>query len=184
MPQPENEWEYDAARRVARAVGALEPRDGDMGILLHMRWQVDCLMKVVKMVHLTAHELAALIAVLAPTAGRPVINGRGHDVRERVADAVKGSNDASLGALMRLRSELCELMDVVKLNDLSVTELVAMLAVLAPANGRRLLVDALDEALAPILRLVDNAVDLRNVGSELAKIGADVGNELAGCAPS
>lgn len=68
-----NEWEYDVRERVANAVGCIEARDGDMGTLLHLRWQLKELMDIVKMADLTAPELIAIIAVLAPANGRRLV---------------------------------------------------------------------------------------------------------------
>jgi hypothetical protein len=112
--EPENEWDYDIAKRVARAIEAMGPRDGDMAALLSLRWQVR------------------------------------------------------------------ELMEVVKITDLTALEVVALLAILTPANGRRLLRSTFDEALRPVLRLVNNEPDLRDSVDQLVEHAADLPDEIAG----
>jgi hypothetical protein len=189
LPQPENEWEYDVAGRVERAVHALSSRGDNLSTLLHLRWQLDALMDVVRMVHLNSSELAALIAILAPTSAHAVLDEWDYDVCDRVADAVGVDRCSTrLQGLMRLqqlRSELLDLMERVKLTDLPVSELAAMLAVLAPANGRRLLADTVTKALRPILRLVDNiADDIADGGDaalQLVEQVAELPDDLAGC---
>lgn len=163
LPRPEDEREYDVAARVEDVVSAFETRDSDLGTLLHLRWQADLLMQHVKMVHLSAPELVALIAVMAPVGHHPVIDDWDYGVRERVADAVKLPSDSGPEAMSQLRWELRDLMDTVKISDLSLPELVAMLAVLTAANGRRLLAERVEEALRPILRLVRNEASILDV---------------------
>lgn len=81
-----------------------------------------------------------------------------YDVKERVANAVGciEDRDGDMATLLHLRWSIRELMGTVKMTDLRVPELVAIVAVLAPANGRRLVTDAIEEGLRPILRIVDN----------------------------
>ena len=70
------------------------------------------------------------------------------DVRQRVShaiDCIEG-RDGDLATLLHLRQTLGELMDQVKMVELKSPELVAMIAVLAPANGRRLAPGRLDDA--------------------------------------
>jgi hypothetical protein len=183
MSQPENEWEYDVADRVTRAVHALEARGDNLSTLLHLRWQVDALMQVVKMVHLNAPEVTALIAILAPTRAHPVIDEWDYDVCDRVADAVnihQAMRQARLMQLQQMRYELRELMETVKMTDLAVSELAALLAVLAPANGRRLLADTVTKSLRPILRLVNDIPDLGEPATEFVELSTNTSDELSG----
>jgi hypothetical protein len=174
----ENEWEYDVPERVSRAVDAVATRDG-VPILLHLRWQVRALMREVKMVHLTEAELVSMVAVLAPAVGRPVISEWDYGVRERVADAAASTGSYGLAGVAHLRWQLRELMGTVKLVNLSVPELAALLAVLSPAHGRLLLADTFEEALVPILRLVHDSVDCGDAAPELAEQVADLDDKLA-----
>jgi hypothetical protein len=144
--QLDNEWDFDIADRVSRAVGALDTRDS-LSIALHLRWQINALMREVKVAHLTVPELVAMIAIL--TAAGP-------DVIGRVANATAHVASTSVAGL---RAQIHELMTVVKLGDLSAPELCALLAVLSPANGRRLLAVTLGKTLRPILRVVGDIVD-------------------------
>lgn len=180
LPQQlENEWEYDTPERVALVVGALAPREDSVSTLLHLRWTIANLMSVVKMVHLTEAELTTFIAILAPTA-RPVTSKWDYGVTERVADAVSYTKCAGLDDVLRRRWQLRELMRTAKLTDLSVSELAALLAVLAAANGRRLLTNAVEEAFVPILRLVDNCADMGHTPLEFAEQVTDLDDELTG----
>lgn len=70
---PANEWDYDVSERVANAVGCIEPRDGDMATLMHLRWTLKALMDQVSPAELTAPELIGVIAILAPANGRQLI---------------------------------------------------------------------------------------------------------------
>jgi hypothetical protein len=96
------------------------------------------------------------------------------DVRQRVShaiDCIEG-RDGDLATLLHLRQTLGELMDQVKMVELKSPELVAMIAVLAPANGRRLESEAIERSLRPVLRLVsplDSAQEVQDgPGMELA----------------
>jgi hypothetical protein len=176
MGQCENEWDYDTPERVARVVAALAPREDNLSTLLHLRWAVAGLMRVVKLAHLIEPELVSLVAILAPAAARPVINGWDYDVRDRVAEAARCEG----GAASDLCRQVRDLMQTVKLSDLSVPELAAMLAVLAPPNGWRLLAATVEKTLRPILRLVDDCADLGNAAAQLVELGADLPNQFAG----
>jgi hypothetical protein len=177
--QPENEWEYDTSARVACVVGALEPRSDSVATLLHLQWAVGNLMREVKMVNLTECELVSLLAVLAPVAVRRVVNEWDYDVRERVADAAVANWDGRLPTVLDPRAEICKLMETVKLTNLTVPELAAMLAVFAPANGRRLVAATFKEALRPVLRLVNNGADLGDAALEFIEQIPDLPDELS-----
>jgi hypothetical protein len=179
MPHAENEWEYDSAERVSNVVDNFEGRGDNPSTLLHLRWLVSELLRHVKLVHLTEAELISVIAVVAPVAGRPVINEFDYDVRERVADALKSSDRHGLAGLEHLRWQLRELMQTAKIIDLSVPELAAMLAIFSPANGRRLLANALEQSLRPILSLVNDAADLGDAAAQLIELGDQAVDQLA-----
>jgi hypothetical protein len=180
QPDAENEWDYDVPDRVLRAVNAFDTRDS-LTTRLHLRWQIDALLQVVKIINLTVPELAAMVAILAPAASRLVTNEWDYGVVERVTDAVDNT-DTRDGYLRstpdRLHAQILELMTTVKMTQLSVPELGALLAVLAPANGRRLLADTFEEALRPILRLVDNGADFGDAALQLAEQLADLPDDL------
>lgn len=88
----------------------------------------------------------------------PAANEWDYDVRERVANAVGciEARDGDMATLLHLRWTLSALMDQVHPTDLTAPELVGMIAILAPANGRQLVTQTIDKALRPILRLVDH----------------------------
>lgn len=182
MQHAENEWEYDTADRVAHIVENFEDRADSLSTQLHLRWMIATLMHHVKAVHMTVPELVTLIAILAPVSRRPVINEWDYDVRGRVADALKCAHVDDLRTVKQLRWQLRQLLETVKITDLSVTELAAMLAVLAAANGRRLVTDTLEKALRPVLRLVDDVGgDTGSAALQLVELGAEPGDEV-GCA--
>ena len=54
-----------------------------------------------------------------------------------------------------------------------------MLAILAPAHGRRLAAKALAVGLRPILRLVDNGIDFGDAATQLSEELADLADEFA-----
>lgn len=177
MLHAENEWDYDTAARIGTVVDNYEGRADNVSTLLHLRWQMRMLMQHVKMVHLTAAELVALIAILAPVGHRPIIHEWDYGVRDRVDDAARVDVDTSLRGVLRLRCELRELMESVKLTDLSVPELVAILAIITTANGRRLLAATVGKVLRPILTLVDDVADLGDATTELID---DLAGTIAG----
>lgn len=94
-----------------------------------------------------------------------------YDVSERVTNAVGciQARDGDMATLMHLRWTLNALMDQVSPTELTAPELVGIIAILAPANGRQLITQALTEALRPVLRLVDNAVDPRKAATHLSE---------------
>jgi hypothetical protein len=104
-----------------------------------------------------------------------------YDVATRVHNAVASlqNRDGDLATAMHLRWQVRKLMQAVRLTDLSARELVSMLAILAPANGRRLIRGTFEEVLRP-LRLVDNAVDLGDAPPELSEELPDHPDEVAG----
>jgi hypothetical protein len=166
IPQCDNEWDYDVPDRVTRAVNAFDERD-TLSTMLHLRWQIRALLREVKMADLTVPELVSIIAILAPVGERPVINEWDYDVVGRVTDAVDAMDTRDgyhACTPAKLCAQLRELMKAVKLTDLSVQELAAMLAVLAPANGRRLLTLTFAKILRPILRIVDGIDDVADDG--------------------
>lgn len=94
--------------------------------------------------------------------GKIAENEWDYDVKERVANAVGciEARDGDMGTLLHLRWTLSALMDQVSPAELSASELVGMIAILAPANGRQLVTKTLSKALRPFLRLVDDGAHL------------------------
>lgn len=103
-----------------------------------------------------------------------------YDVRERVANAVDciETRDGDLATLLHLRWQLRELMEHTNPAHLSAPELIAMIAILAPANGRRLVTESIEESLRPILRIV--ATDGGDAPTQLGERGADEPDEFTG----
>ncbi len=91
------------------------------------------------------------------------------DVGERVANAVDcmAACDGDVGTVLSLRWQVRRLMETVKITDLTAPELIAMTAILVPANGRRLATDAIEKGLRPVLRLIDT----RQTGDAPAQLG-------------
>lgn len=101
-----------------------------------------------------------------------------YDVRERVANAVGciKARDGDMATLLHLRWTLNTLMDQVDPGELSAPELVGMIAILAPANGRQLITQTLTEVLRPILRLVGDPIDAGDAAAHLSEQNADLFN--------
>jgi hypothetical protein len=114
--------------------------------------------------------------------GNTAENEWDYDVSERVTNAVGclQTRDGDLGTLMHLRYTLNDLMDQVNPAELTVPELVGMIAILAPANGRKLITETLAKALRPILRLVDESIDLENPAAHLGEQDADLLDDVIG----
>lgn len=80
-----------------------------------------------------------------------------------------------LNTLLHLRCYLYTLMDQVNMTDLSASELIAIIIVLAPIS-RRLVCDTFKEPLRPVLRLIDVG---GQTSSQFMEQGADLVDQFS-----
>lgn len=104
-----------------------------------------------------------------------------YDVATRVANAINtiGSRNTDLAVLLHLRHQVRDIMGRVKMTELSSAELIALLAIMGPANGRRLIAETVEESLRPVLRLIGGEGGVGVTAPEFGEEGADLYDQVA-----
>lgn len=164
MPDPSM---ADLGLRIAAALNC--PPANEVDMLPHLRWQLGEIMSRVKPSDLSAAEIKAMLAVLDPAnsgglfvvgpPGRPLLRAVGDSSPDLVGLRIAAALNCPPANEVDLRLQLGEIMSRVKLCDLSSAEMIALLAVLAPAHSR-VLIGVIGPPRRPVLRAVGTSPDL------------------------